>query len=82
MAREPHPHQHAAAERQEPGPLTTGAYSLSLLALIVLTLTSYWLSYQHLGAFEMPVALGIAAVKVGVVALFLWAWYTNPRARA
>lgn len=39
-------------------------------ALLALTGLSWSLAYVSLGAWEMPVALGIAAVKVALVALF------------
>jgi cytochrome c oxidase subunit 4 len=63
------PHDREGESRAEPPTSSTGAYVRSLAALVALTLTSYWLSYRHLGPFEMPVALGIATLKVGVVAL-------------
>jgi len=50
--------------------LTSPAYVASFVALVALTLASYWLSYAHLGAFEVFVALGIAALKVTIVGLF------------
>jgi len=58
--------------------LTTGAYVRSFGALVVLTLTSYWLSYRDLGALGIPVALGIAAVKVAIVALFFMGLVNEP----
>ncbi|MFW5875485.1 MAG: cytochrome C oxidase subunit IV family protein [Myxococcota bacterium] len=39
-------------------------------ALLALTGLSWGLAHVSLGAWEMPVALGIAAVKVALVALF------------
>ena len=78
MATASHDPERPPARRHEPGPLTTGAYVRSFGALVVLTLTSYWLSYRHLGAFEMPIALGIAAVKVAVVALFFMGLVHEP----
>lgn len=45
------------------------AYLLTLLALLALTGLSWWASFFSLGAWEAPVAYGIAAVKVALVAL-------------
>src|SRR4051812_37363326 len=45
-------------------------YVLVFGALLLLTLTTYLLSGAHLGAWEVPVALGIASVKSVLVVLF------------
>jgi cytochrome c oxidase subunit 4 len=43
------------------------ATSVTLLALLGLTAASFALSYAHLGALSIPVALAIAAVKAALV---------------
>jgi cytochrome c oxidase subunit 4 len=45
-------------------------YLLVFVALIALTGTTYLLALQHLGGWEVPVALGIAATKTVLVGLF------------
>jgi cytochrome c oxidase subunit 4 len=45
-------------------------YVLVFVALIALTGTTYLLALQRLGAWEVPVALGIATVKTVLVGLF------------
>jgi len=45
-------------------------YWLTWVGLIVLTVTTFALSYVDLGAAEMPVAMGIAVVKTTLVTLF------------
>jgi cytochrome c oxidase subunit IV len=42
----------------------------AIAALLALTAGSFGLSYVHLGAATMPVALLIAGVKVGIVLLY------------
>jgi cytochrome c oxidase subunit 4 len=49
------------------GPST---YLWTLIALVVLAATSFGFSYLDLGPWEFPIALGIAAVKALLVALF------------
>jgi cytochrome c oxidase subunit 4 len=44
--------------------------ALTLLALLALAGVSLALRYAHLGAFGVPVALLIAGMKVGLVAVF------------
>lgn len=51
-------------------PKGKGALVLNLVALLVLTGTSWAVSYVHLGDWNEVVALGIAALKVSLVALF------------
>ncbi|HVU05930.1 MAG TPA: cytochrome C oxidase subunit IV family protein [Polyangiaceae bacterium] len=51
---------------------------VAFVALLVLTGTSYGLSFVHLGAYAAPVALGIAAVKVLVVALYFMGLLDEP----
>lgn len=43
------------------------ALVLALVALVVLTATSWGFAHLELGAAETPVAIAIAAVKAGVV---------------
>lgn len=60
----------ASSEARASGPMLSGvSYVLAFGALVALTLASFMLSYAHLGAFEVVVALGIAAVKVSIVGL-------------
>jgi cytochrome c oxidase subunit IV len=46
------------------------ALSLTFVALLVLTLGSWGLASASLGVAEMPIALGIAAVKATLVVVF------------
>jgi cytochrome c oxidase subunit 4 len=48
-------------------------------ALLVLTLSTYWIAtHASMGTWEIPVALGIAAVKTMLVGLFfMHLLYTN-----
>ncbi|HEX4338557.1 MAG TPA: cytochrome C oxidase subunit IV family protein [Polyangiaceae bacterium] len=75
MAHENDPHDGTPQPVATPG---TGVYVRSFAALLVLTLTSFTLSYAHLGVFGMPVALAIAAVKVALVALFFMRLVDEP----
>jgi cytochrome c oxidase subunit 4 len=46
-------------------------YFLVYAALLFLTVTTYWIAtHLHLGGWEIPVALGIAACKTVLVGLF------------
>ena len=47
------------------------ALSLTFAALLVLTIGSWGLASASLGAAEMPIALGIAAIKATLVVVFL-----------
>lgn len=47
----------------------TVRYTITFVALLVLTGTSFGTSFLPLGMLEMPVALGIAAIKAALVAL-------------
>ena len=58
--------------------MTVTTYVRSFAALAALTALSFWLSYRHLGALGMPVALGIAAIKVTVVVLFFMGLAREP----
>jgi cytochrome c oxidase subunit 4 len=55
-----------------------GVYVRTFGGLVVLTLASYGLSRVSLGAFGTPVALGIAATKVTLVALFFMGLVDEP----
>jgi len=46
------------------------ALVLTFVALLVLTVVSWLISAVHLGLAELPLALGIAALKAGLVILF------------
>ena len=56
-----HAHAHGTSPR---GLLAT------LLALLVLAAVSFAFRFAHLGSFSYPVALGIAALKAGLVVTF------------
>lgn len=58
--------------------LSGRTYVVSFVALVALTLASFWLSYAHLGPLEVVVALGIAAVKVSIVGLFFMHLVNEP----
>ena len=49
--------------------ITKRAVWLAFLALVLLAGLSWWLSTLALGPFGVPLALGIAAAKVALVAL-------------
>jgi cytochrome c oxidase subunit 4 len=53
-------------------------YWLTWVGLMVLTVTTFGLSYAELGSAEMAVALGIAAVKAGLVTLFFMHLIESP----
>jgi cytochrome c oxidase subunit 4 len=46
------------------------AYAVTFAALLVLTTTALGLSFLELGAWTVPVTLGIAAIKSTLIALF------------
>src|SRR5262245_53007805 len=48
-------------------------------ALLVLTLSTVLLSQQELGAWEIPIALGIATGKTALVALFFMHMLHSPK---
>ncbi|MCA9629858.1 MAG: cytochrome C oxidase subunit IV family protein [Myxococcales bacterium] len=48
--------------------LSTKSYLAAFLALLVLAAGSFGLSFLHLGAFSMPLALGVATLKACIVA--------------
>lgn len=49
--------------------ITRGAVWIAFVAVMILAAVSWWASTLHLGPWSIPVALTIAAVKVGVVGL-------------
>jgi cytochrome c oxidase subunit IV len=59
-------------------PLSTRAILLTTVVLLVLTGLSWGLAYVPLGAWEVPVALGIAVVKVLFVAFIFMHLYREP----
>jgi cytochrome c oxidase subunit 4 len=54
------------------------ALVFALVGLLILTGASYGLSFARLGAFAVPVALGIAAIKVLIVALYFMGLLDEP----
>lgn len=56
-------------------PLSTKAVGLTTVALLALTALSWGLAYVPLGAWEVPVALGIAVAKVLLVAFIFMHLY-------
>lgn len=60
MAETEHAPEHASARR----------YVVTWVALLLLTALSFSLSFAHTGAWELPIALGIAVVKSVLVMLF------------
>lgn len=65
------------AEPQDPAPPSARPLVLALLALVALTAVSWGMAHVELGAAGTPVAIAIAAVKAGVVAV---AFMELPRA--
>ena len=59
-----------------------GAYIAVFVTLMVLTLLTVWAAYQHLGIWNTPVALGIAATKATLVALVFMHLRSSPRLTA
>ena len=45
-------------------------YLLTLLALVALSLLTFGLSYVHMGAWSLAIALAIAGAKAMLIALF------------
>jgi cytochrome c oxidase subunit 4 len=50
--------------------ITGGVLTATFVALMLLAVLSFLLSYAHLGRFAAPVALVIAVAKASLVALF------------
>jgi cytochrome c oxidase subunit IV len=61
MATEPHPPAHANPAR---------TYLLVFVALLVLAAVTTWVSFQPLGHWHTPIAVGIAVAKATLVVLF------------
>lgn len=58
---------------------TLKTYFTIFAALIVLTGLTVWASFQHLGIWNTPVALGIAVAKATLVALFFMHLRYSPK---
>ena len=78
MAHPSEPHREIHESPATSPTLGAGAYVLAFVALVCLTLLSFWCSLLHLGAWEMVVALAIAAIKVTVVALVFMGLVDEP----
>lgn len=50
--------------------MTVAKYTLVYVALLVLTGLTFGLSFAPVGVLEWPIALGIAATKAALVAIF------------
>lgn len=70
----PHGHQASATSPT----LHASTYVWAFVALVCFTLLSFWLSYMHLGGFETPVAMAIAAAKVTIVAVVFMGLVDEP----
>lgn len=66
------------SERHSAHP-TLGTYFAVFAALMLLTLLTVWASYQHLGIWNTPVALGIAVMKATLVLLFFMHLRYSPK---
>ena len=49
---------------------SVSTYLFTLLALVALSVLTFGLSYLHLGGWSVALAMGIAAVKAALIALF------------
>ena len=58
---------------------TLKTYFTIFAALMVLTGLTVWASFQHLGIWNTPVALGIAVAKATLVALFFMHLRYSPK---
>jgi cytochrome c oxidase subunit 4 len=58
---------------------TLKTYFTIFAALMVLTGLTVWASFQHLGIWNTPVALGIAVLKATLVALFFMHLRYSPK---
>jgi cytochrome c oxidase subunit 4 len=54
-------------------------YFVIFVALLLLTATTVWVGFAPLGAWHAPAALGIAAVKATLVALYFMHLIHSPR---
>jgi cytochrome c oxidase subunit 4 len=66
------------SERHDAHP-TPATYLAVFAALMLLTLLTVWASYQHLGIWNTPVALGIAITKATLVVLFFMHLRYSPK---
>jgi cytochrome c oxidase subunit 4 len=66
-------------EGQTQGHPTLKTYFTIFAALMVLTGLTVWASFQHLGIWNTPVALGIAVAKATLVALFFMHLRYSPK---
>jgi cytochrome c oxidase subunit IV len=64
------------------GHASLGAYFGVFAALMVFTGLTVWAAYQHLGIWNTPVALGIAATKAAMVALIFMHLKSSPKLTA
>lgn len=62
--------------------ISTLHYVATFVALVVLTLLTWWLSTLPLGAMEVPVALAIASLKMLLVVLFFMHLVEQPATNA
>jgi cytochrome c oxidase subunit 4 len=61
---------------------TLEIYFMVFAALMVFTVLTVWASFQHLGSWNTPVALGIAVTKATLVVLFFMHVRYSPRLTA
>ncbi len=59
-----------------------GAYLGVFASLMFLTFLTVWAAYRHLGVWNTPVALGIAATKATLVALIFMHLKSSPKLTA
>ena len=64
------------------GHSSLGPYFGVFATLMVLTGVTVWAAYQHLGIWNTPVALGIAATKATLVALIFMHLRSSPKLTA
>jgi len=64
------------------GHSSLGAYFGVFAALMVFTGLTVWAAYQHLGIWNTPLALGIAATKAAMVALIFMHLKSSPKLTA
>ena len=61
---------------------TLGTYFAVFAALMVLTALTAWAAFQHLGAWNTPLAMAIAVTKATLVILFFMHVRYSPRLTA
>jgi cytochrome c oxidase subunit 4 len=64
------------------GHSSLGAYFGVFATLMILTGVTVWAAYQHLGIWNTPVALGIAATKATLVTLIFMHLRSSPKLTA